>query len=176
MFSYLCVTMSALLSSCNSEECYTAAVEGSVFFSGWVVGYHERKKCELLELCAHQCQGEYLIIRHRKGLTFTDSFPLCAVSVPHSWGLNVCWMPFAAKIKCLFWCLTVMLIEGQGSNGHERTGCSLWLCANTCSTFLEYFLGLFAWLFKSLCATIWMCVCRRWPASSLLTSPCSQWG
>ncbi len=159
MFSYLCVRMPVSVSCSDFGERDMVAVKAVGQFFFWVGGWTGWKKERgLLEQSGCQCQGECLIIRHRKGwLSLT--FPLCALSIPHSWGLKVSWMHFAAEIKRLFWCLTVILIEGRGSRWHERTGWSLWVCMQT-RVRVWAFACLLAWLFNFLCATVYVCSCK----------------
>lgn len=101
-----------------------------------------------------------------KRQTFTDSFPLCALSIPHSWALKVSWMRYAAEIKRLFWCLTVILIEGPRFKlaWKNRLVC-VSLCANTCTS-LWAFACLFASLFLCACvcvsALIWFITASKW--------------
>lgn len=117
MFSYLCVGMPALVSCSDFGEHDTVVViaAGQGFFSGWVVGRDERKSEDSWSTAIVVPRGVF-DYRTSKRLTFTDVFHSVRFLFPIHKGLKVSWMHFAAEIKRLFWCLTVILIEGRGSH------------------------------------------------------------
>lgn len=166
LFLFLPVPICCVFLPVREEACISVRLCGACsgrkavfsFRGGWLDAMKE-KEGELLERHGRLCQGEYLIIRHRKGLTFTDSFPLCALFCSP-------FMRAESFLDCLFAApnqMSILVPDCHVDRGSGLVKGQAALCECVCKHMFDFFFfrsicrGLFARLFQSLCAAMWMC-------------------